>query len=88
MNTQDFVGLIFVVIGLLLLIPTVYVGWVFVFGVGIMVSLGLFIIIEMGEMLRHTDDVHRDVLTEEKAMENAETTQQLPALNVGPVGMA
>lgn len=88
MNTQDFVGLIFVVIGLLLLIPTVYVGWVFVFGVGIMVSLGLFIIIEMGEMLRHTDDVHKDVLTEQKAMENAETRPQLPALNVGPVGMA
>lgn len=86
MNAQDVVGLVFVVLGVLLLIPTVYVSWVFVFAVGLLVSLGIFIIIEMGEMLRHTDDVHTEVLSEDKALENAESTEQLPALNVTPTG--
>ena len=86
MNAQDVVGLVFCVLGVLLLIPTVYVSWVFVLGVAILVSLGIFIIIEMGEMLRHTDDVHREVLSEDKALENAESTARLPALNVSPTG--
>ena len=86
MNAQDVVGLVFVVLGVLLLIPTVYVSWVFVLGVAVLVSLGIFIIIEMGEMLRHTDDVHKEVLSEEKALENAETTERLPPLNVTPTG--
>ena len=52
MNVPDLLGILFIVAGVLLLIPTVYVGWAFVLGVGGLMSLGLFIVIEMGDAFR------------------------------------
>ena len=90
MNGPDFVGLLFILIGLLLLIPTVYVGWVFVFAVGLLVSLGIFIIIEMGELFRHPEDVAAELLSEEKLATGLERVTRdpppLPTLNVSPTG--
>ncbi len=81
MNIPDFLGIAFIVLGVLLLIPTVYVGWVFVIGVGLFASLGLFIIIEMGEMFRHPLDVPAELRTDEK---QEAAIDRLPALNVRP----
>ena len=75
MNGPDFVGIVFIVIGLLLLIPTVYVGWVFVLAVGLLVSLGIFIIIEMGELFRNPEDVPAELLSDEKLATNLVETQ-------------
>ena len=91
MNGPDFVGIVFIVIGLLLLIPTVYVGWVFVLAVGLLVSLGIFIIIEMGELFRNPEDVPAELLSDEKLATNLERVPtrdppQLPTLNVSPTG--
>ena len=90
MNGPDFVGIVFIVIGLLLLIPTVYVGWVFVFAVGLLVSLGIFIIIEMGELFRHPEDVPAELLSDEKLATGLERVTRdsppLPTLNVSPTG--
>ena len=90
MNAQDFVGLLFVLLGVLFLIPTVYVGWVFVFAVGLLVSLGIFIIIEMGELFRHPEDVPAELLSEEKLATGLERVTRdsppLPTLNVSPTG--
>ena len=78
MNLPDFVGIAFVVLGVLLLIPTVYVGWGFVLGVAIFVSLGLFIVIEMGEMFRHRSQVPPELRSGDAPVEI------LPAINVPP----
>ena len=91
MIAQDFVGILFIVLGVLLLIPTVYVGWVFVFGVGILVSLGIFIIMEMGELFRHPEDVPAELLSDEKLATGIERlpprkSTPLPTLNVSPTG--
>jgi|SaaInlV_125m_DNA_1040241.scaffolds.fasta_scaffold06621_2 hypothetical protein len=90
MNGTDFVGIVFIVIGLLLLIPTVYVGWVFVFAVGLLVSLGIFIVIEMGELFRNPEDVPPELLSDEKRATSLERVTRdpppLPTLNVSPTG--
>ena len=78
MNLPDFIGIAFIVLGVLLLIPTVYVGWLFVIGVAIFVSLGLFIVIEMGEMLRHRSQVPAELRSGDAPIE------VLPAINVPP----
>ena len=78
MNIPDFIGIALVVLGTLLLIPTVYVSWLFVLGVTIFVSLGLFIVIEMGEMCRHRDDVPAELRSGDKPVE------LLPSITVPP----
>tara|TARA_B100000963_G_scaffold355686_1_gene374391 strand:- start:307 stop:555 length:249 start_codon:yes stop_codon:yes gene_type:complete len=78
MNIPDFIGIALVVLGTLLLIPTVYVSWLFVLGVAIFVSLGLFIVIEMGEMCRHRDDVPEELRSGDPPVE------LLPTINVPP----
>lgn len=81
MNAPDFLGIAFLVLGVLLLIPTVYVSWVFVVGVGFFASLGLFLIIEMGELFRHPLDVPAEMRSDEK---REAALDRLPALNVRP----
>mgnify|MGYP004099653059 FL=1 len=78
MNIPDFIGIALVVLGTLLLIPTVYVSWLFVLGVAIFVSLGLFIVIEMGEMCRHRDDVPEELRSGDPPVE------LLPPITVPP----
>ena len=78
MNVPDFVGIALIVLGGLLLIPTVYVGWLFVIGVAICVSLGLFVVIEMGEMFRHRSQVPPELRSGDAPIE------LLPSINVPP----
>ena len=53
MNTPDIVGICLVILGVLILIPTVFVtGWFFL-AVGLFVGAGIVFIIEAGEMLRY-----------------------------------
>jgi len=53
MNTPDIVGICLVILGVLILIPTVFVtGWFFL-AVGLLVGAGIVFIIEAGEMLRY-----------------------------------
>tara|TARA_X000001036_G_scaffold276878_1_gene257169 strand:+ start:1632 stop:1874 length:243 start_codon:yes stop_codon:yes gene_type:complete len=53
MNTPDIVGICLVILGVLILIPTVFItGWFFL-AVGLFVGAGIVFIIEAGEMCRY-----------------------------------
>ena len=56
MNTPDIVGILLVFLGVLILIPTVFVtGWFFL-AVGLFVGAGIVFIIEAGEMCRYKSE--------------------------------
>lgn len=82
MNTPDIVGLCLVIIGVLILIPTVFItGWFFL-AVGLFVGAGIVFIIEAGEMCRyHSASKIKEIKARDKEEnEEAEEGGNLPPL--------
>ena len=57
MNISDIVGFVFIAIGLLCVIPTVYISPIFLIVSGGFISAGIVLIITAGNMCRASEDV-------------------------------
>ena len=77
MNTPDIVGLCLVILGVLILIPTVFItGWFFL-AVGLFVGAGIVFIIEAGEMCRyHSAKKVREIKARDKDVDDEEEDEE------------
>ena len=57
MNISDIIGFVFIAIGLLCVIPTVYFSPIFVIVSGVFISAGIVLISPAGNMCRASEDV-------------------------------
>ena len=57
MNISDIIGFVFIAIGLLCILPTVYLSPIFLIVSGAFIAAGIVLIITAGNMCRASEDV-------------------------------
>lgn len=86
MNESDIAGIIFIVLGLLCLVPAVLASPVFVFVSGALIAAGIVLMISAGNMCRAEQDVatgknrvYAELKVSEKKTASAPSLVKIPA---------